>query len=42
MNQDKAAMITAILEGIYNIARSAVKYNGGSLPEIPKEEVKAQ
>lgn len=32
---EKAALISSVLEGIYGIARSVVKFKGGSLPEIP-------
>jgi hypothetical protein len=35
LSPDKAALIAAVLESVYGIARSVVKYKGGTLPDVP-------
>jgi hypothetical protein len=32
---EKAVLITSLLEGVYTLARSIVKYKGGTLPDVP-------
>lgn len=35
LSADKAALISSVIEGVYNLARAIVKYKGGTLPDAP-------